>query len=171
MRPSGACSGNKGPQHTTDSIQPWGHTNRLCKLWGVSWCQAFPPLSQKQIRTYTLVSLGGLLVMTHRQLQNWLHFWIKKRSEKVLHGFVESRSDNVNFSFVWQCMDMVVILLQYTRAHRDGIWNILPYFKCYEHLNYAQWGPVYLLEMDQLPEPILSKFQRGNFVVKISAHR
>ena len=35
-----------------------------------------------------------------------------------------------------------------------------------------RWGPVYLVEMDQLPEPVLSEFKRGNFVVvKISAHK
>ena len=33
---------------------------------------------------------------------------------KFLAGFVESRSDVVNFSFWWQYMDMVAILLQCT---------------------------------------------------------
>ena len=33
---------------------------------------------------------------------------------KLLAGFVESRSDVVNFSFWWQYMDMVAILLQCT---------------------------------------------------------
>ena len=44
------------------------------------------------------------------------------------------------------------------------------YFKRYDHLNYARWGPVYLVEMHQFPEPVLSEFKRGSFVVKISAH-
>ena len=85
---------------------------------------------------------------------------------KLLAGFVESRSDVVNFSFWWQYMDMVAIMLQYTRAQRDGIWKLhlysfslmLPYFKRYDHLtvlNYARWGPVYLVVMHQLPEPVL----------------
>ena len=77
---------------------------------------------------------------------------------KLLAGFVESRSDVVNFSFWWQYMDMVAILLQYTRAQRDDIWELhlysfslmLHYFKRYDHLNYARWDPVYLVEM-QLP--------------------
>ena len=76
-------------------------------------------------------------------------------------------------------MDMVAILLQYTRVQRDGIWELhlyslnlmLPYFKRYDHLNYARWRPVYLVEMHQLPEPVLSEFKRGNFVVKRSAHK
>ena len=65
---------------------------------------------------------------------------------KLLAGFVESRSDVVNFSFYWKCMDMVAILLQYARAQRDGIWELhlnslslmLPYFKRYDHMNYAR---------------------------------
>ena len=76
-------------------------------------------------------------------------------------------------------MDMVAILLQYTRAQRDGIWELhlysfslmLPYFKRYDHVNYARWVPVYLVEMHQFPEPVLSEFKRGNFVVKRSAHK
>ena len=60
---------------------------------------------------------------------------------KLLAGFVESRPDVVNFSFWWQYMDMVAILLQYTRAQRDVIWELhlyyfslmLPYFKRYDH--------------------------------------
>ena len=31
---------------------------------------------------------------------------------------------------------------------------------------YALWGPVYLTEMRQIPQPVLIEFQRGNFVVK-----
>ena len=106
-------------------------------------------------------------------------FLDQDKFRKLLAGFVESRSDVVNFSFWWQYMDMVAILLQYTRAQRDGIWELhlysfilmLPYFKRYDHLNYARWGPVYLVEMHQLPEPVLSEFKRGNFVVKRSAHK
>ena len=106
-------------------------------------------------------------------------FLDKDKFGKLLTGFVESRSDVVNFSFWWQYMDMVAILLQYTRAQRDGIWELhldsfslmLPYFKRYDHLNYARYGPVYLVEMHKLPEPVLSEFKRVNFVVKRSAHK
>lgn len=74
---------------------------------------------------------------------------------------------------------MVSILLQFTRAQRDGLWDLhlhsfsqmLPYFMRYDHLNYARWGPVYIAEMHQLPEPILSEFQKGNFVVKRSCQK
>ena len=74
-------------------------------------------------------------------------------------------------------MDIVSILLQFIRAQRDGIWDLhlhsfsqmLPFFNRYDHLNYARWGPVYLAKMHQLPESILSEFQRANFVVKRSS--
>ena len=106
-------------------------------------------------------------------------FLDQDKLSKLLAGFVESRSDVVDFSFWWQYMDMVAILLQYTRAQCDGIWELhldsfslmLPYFKRYDHLNYARWGPVYLVEMHPIPEPVLSEFKRGNFVVKRSPHK
>ena len=46
-----------------------------------------------------------------------------------------------------------------------------PYFKRYDHLNYARCGPVYLVEIHHLPEPVISEFKRGNFVVKRFAHK
>ncbi len=72
---------------------------------------------------------------------------------------------------------MVSILLMFTRAQRDGIWDLhlfsfrcmLPYFMRYDHTNYARWGPVYLAEMHQLPAKVLEEFKKGNFVVKQSA--
>lgn len=102
-----------------------------------------------------------------------------ERFHKLLNDFVESKSDDVNFVFWWSYMDMVSILLLFTRAQRDGVWDLhlhsfslmLPYFMRYDHLNYSRWGPVYIAEMHQLPEPVLSEFQRGNFVVKRSAQK
>ena len=103
----------------------------------------------------------------------------QERFHKLLKDFIESKSDDVNFVFWWNYMDMVSILLQFTRAQRDGIWDLhlhsfslmLPYFMRYDHLNYARWGAVYIAEMHQLPEPVLSEFQRGNFVVKRSVQK
>ena len=97
-------------------------------------------------------------------------------SSKVLNQFIKSKSDDVNFTFWWNYMDMVSILLHFTRAQRDGIWNLhlesfsmmIPYFMRYNHYNYARWGPVYLAEMQQLPESVLREFHKGNFVVKRS---
>ena len=39
----------------------------------------------------------------------------------------------------------------------------------YDHINYARWGSIYLIEANQLPIEIEREFQQGNFVVKRSA--
>ena len=73
-------------------------------------------------------------------------------------------------------MEMVEILLHFTRAERDGIWDLhvhsfssmLPYFMLYNHHNYGKWGTIYLAAMMQLQKPVLDEFQKGNFVVKRS---
>ena len=69
---------------------------------------------------------------------------------------------------------MVSILLFFTRAQRDGSWELhlyafmrmLPFFFRYDHVKYARWGTVYLFEMAQLPPDILHEFQHGHIVIK-----
>ena len=69
---------------------------------------------------------------------------------------------------------IITILLMYTRAQRDGLWDLhiyafrkmLPYYYRYKHTNYARWGTVYLAEMHQLPKEVTNEFQKGNVVVK-----
>ena len=74
-------------------------------------------------------------------------------------------------------MNMVGILLNFTRAsvkegllgiHLSSCSRMLPYFMKYNHLNYAKWDAVYYAEMKNLPEPIVEKFQIGNFMIKRS---
>lgn len=55
------------------------------------------------------------------QIPELVSFLIQERFFKLLTDFVESESENVNFIFWWQYMNMVSILLQFTRAQRDGI--------------------------------------------------
>jgi len=102
------------------------------------------------------------------------------RFHDAMAEFITHRAtDSVNFTYWWNYMEMVVVLLMYTRAQRDGLWNLhlysfqcmLPFFLCYDHTNYARWGPVYRAEMHQLPGEVLEEFQRGNFVVKGSAQK
>ena len=38
----------------------------------------------------------------------------------------------------------------------------------YDHTNYARQGAIYIAEMHQLPELVLSEFRKGNYVVKRS---
>ena len=93
----------------------------------------------------------------------------------MLNEFIAQRSEeNVNFKFWWNYMEMVSVLLMFTRAQREGIWDLylhsfrhmLPYFFRYDHLNYARWGSVYIAEMEQLPKEVLQDLKKGNFVVK-----
>ena len=87
--------------------------------------------------------------------------------------------DDPNAEFWWQYMTMVSILLSFTRAQRDGLWNLhlyyfkrmLPYFFRNDHVNYARWDTVYLAEMLTLPPEVLLEFQEGNFVVKRTERR
>ncbi|XP_063763531.1 uncharacterized protein LOC134880508 [Eleginops maclovinus] len=96
----------------------------------------------------------------------------QEQFDSLLKDFIASKSEDVNFVFWWNYMDMVSTLLQFTRAQRDGLWELhlhsfswmLPYFMRYDHLNYARWGPVYIAEMHQLPEPVLSEFQEATLL-------
>ena len=73
---------------------------------------------------------------------------------------------------------MVSTMLLFTRAQRDGLWDLhlasfrqmIPFFTRYDHYNYARRGPIYLSDIDQLPEDLKCEFMRGNFVVKRSAY-
>ena len=94
-----------------------------------------------------------------------------------LSVFVKEESDNsVNFSFWWKYMEMVSILLMFTRAQRDGDWELyltafrkmIPYFFQYDHQNYARWSIIYLAQMMEIPEKIKDEFMKGDFVVKCS---
>ena len=99
-----------------------------------------------------------------------------KEFESVMQAFITANT-NPNFMFWWGYMQMVRILLLFTRAQRDGIWDLhlyafqqmLPYFMYYNHINYARWGTIYLKEMHQLPQEVKQEFEAGNFVVKRSS--
>ena len=103
-----------------------------------------------------------------------------ERFQQPISNFVKLlKEEDPNAEFCWDYMVMVGIGLDFTRAQRDGSWelhlyaflHILPFFFRYDHVNYARWGTVYLAEMAQLPPDILREFQLGNFVVKHSKRR
>ena len=39
----------------------------------------------------------------------------------------------------------------------------------YDHQNYSRWGPVYLADMQSLPQQVKEEFIKGNFVVRRSS--
>ena len=96
------------------------------------------------------------------------------RFQQAMKEFAEDlTADDPTADFWWSCMAMVNILLCFTRAQRDGLWDLhlyafkqmLPFFFWYDHINYARWGSVYLAEMSDLPQEVLYEFQEGNFIV------
>ena len=81
----------------------------------------------------------------------------------MLDEFVaQSFQENVNFMFWWHYMELVSILLIFTRAQRER-GDMGPVI---DHLNYVRWGSVYISEMNQLPKEGLEEFKKGDFVVK-----
>ena len=59
--------------------------------------------------------------------------WVKKMLDEIV---AQRSEENVNFKFWWNYMEMVSVLLMFTRAQREGIWDLylhsfrqmLPYF-------------------------------------------
>ena len=57
-------------------------------------------------------------------------------------------------------MKPVSILLRFTRAIREGKWDLylssfcemLPYFGAFDHSNYTRWGVIFLADMKMLPQ-------------------
>ena len=92
---------------------------------------------------------------------------------------VQECDKSPNFRFWWMYMEMVSALLMFTRAQRDGDWELymtsfrkmIPFFFIYDHQNYARWGVIYFILMMQIPEEIREEFLKGNFVVKFSNQR
>ena len=74
-------------------------------------------------------------------------------------------------------MHLVFIVLTFTRALREGDWELylssfaemLPWFAAFDHVNYTRWGIIHLADMKLLPETapeVHRGFQRGDFVTK-----
>ena len=89
-----------------------------------------------------------------------------------------NQQSELSATFVYweQYIGMVEILLCYIRAEREGDWNLhlesvaqmIPYFFAYDHLNYARWASVYLIDMKLLSNsaPLIEEeFLNGNHTV------
>ena len=87
---------------------------------------------------------------------------------------------NPTFAFWKQYIDMVSTILLFIRADRAGDWNLhlltfkemLPLMMLYDHINYARWGAVYLLDLlllENTAQEVHAEFIAGNFVVKRAA--
>ena len=67
-------------------------------------------------------------------------------------------------------MHLVSILLRFTRAIREGEWDLyLSWFAIFDHVNYTRWGVVFLADMRLLPKTapeVYEAFLCGDFVTK-----
>ena len=94
--------------------------------------------------------------------------------QNTLKKIFEEKCTNPNFKLWYTYLEMVSILLMFTRAQREDLWSLhlasfklmLPYFFTYDRRKYAKWGSVYLAEMNMLPNEVLTEFKQGNFVIK-----
>lgn len=95
--------------------------------------------------------------------------------EKVAE-FDAKRGQHPLFKVTRQYMRMVMEMLQFIRAVRMGDWKLYlqalqiftKYFFAHDRLNYARMVPLYLAEMDSLPETdpdVYAEFLSGNWVV------
>ena len=96
---------------------------------------------------------------------------------ELIKKFDAAHQDNPTFCYWRKYMNLVCILLRFTRALREGDWELylssfaemLPWFAAYDNVNYTRWGVVYLAEMRLLPE-VYQGFLRGDFVTKETHH-
>lgn len=99
--------------------------------------------------------------------------------QQKLTQFEEQHKENPMFVVTLRYMDMVLTLLEFIRATRDGIWplhlssmeGLCKHFFANNRLKYAQMVPLYLAEMHSLKESdpdIWSEFSQGHFCVKKS---
>ena len=89
-----------------------------------------------------------------------------------------NQQSELSATFVYweQYIGMVEILICYIRAKREGDWNlhlesvaqVIQYFLAYDHINYARWASVYLIDMKLLSSsaPLIEEeFLNGNHKV------
>ena len=96
------------------------------------------------------------------------------------HKFIsQQRESSDTFAFWIDYINMVMLLLDYIRAEREGQWKkhlsavtaMLPYFFVTDHQNYAKWCSVYVADMNLLEQSsaeALEAFNEGHHVVSRS---
>ena len=147
------------------------HKQSLQALWRILIPKFFVGLAQSNYDLYESIcsiqgnsdKIAGLVAMIQGDTY-----------QKVFGEFIKSECEKIaNFQFWWGYMEMVSILLMFTRAQREGNWNLhmasfvrmVPFFYHYDHQNYARWGTIYKAEMKQLPDEVKEEFAKGNFVI------
>lgn len=84
------------------------------------------------------------------------------------------------FKFWDDYVAMVLLLLKFIRAEREGDWNLhleattemIPHFFAMDRINYSRWLPVYIMDMQQLAEKapnVHTEFIKGNHAISRSS--
>jgi len=68
----------------------------------------------------------------------------------------------------------VFIIMMFVRAEREGDWllhldafkKMIPYFFAAQHIHYARYSMCYIRSMETLPEQVLSRFMKGEHVMR-----
>ena len=86
------------------------------------------------------------------------------RVEDLLMRLKQETSSKL-FKFWDKYIEMILLLLEFIRAERDGDWelhlkvttNMIPYFLAMDRLNYSRWLPVYIMDVTNLQEKALPR--------------
>ena len=93
----------------------------------------------------------------------------------------QKQSQSAMFTFFWSYVDLILTLLNFIRASRQGLWllhlssleKLCGLFFSQNRLKYAQYIPEYIAKMHELENSdpsIWQEFLQGNFCVeKISS--
>ena len=88
----------------------------------------------------------------------------------------KGRKSSFMFAFWDEYLEMVSLMRTFIRAERPGDWSLhlnatagmMPYFCSMDRMNYSRWLPVYIADMNSLPEmhPVVyEEFMNGNHAV------
>ena len=91
----------------------------------------------------------------------------------------EGRESSFMFAFWNEYLEMVSLMRTFIRAERSGNWSLhlnaiagmMPYFCSMDRMNYSRWLPVYIADMNSLPEAhtvVYEEFTNGNHAVSRS---
>ena len=124
------------------------HKLTLQALWQLLLLQLSAHLDYVDVELRTEMDSLGMSSDTEA-ISQMVHTLASEKFHQPILDFVKVlKEENPNAEFWWNYMEMVRILLYFTRAQRDGLWELnlyafrhmLPFFFRYNHVNYARWG-------------------------------
>ena len=122
------------------------HKITVQSLWEILFPELLIYFSEADEELYRYVLQSSQDV---NKLQNLISLLQSDNYVQLFSRFIERECcRNVNFKIWRQYIEMVSILLSFTRAQREGNWYLhiasfkmmIPYFFHYNHQNYARWG-------------------------------